>query len=105
MGVVLLAAVLAWGYRTVFAAWRRHTPLGDLTLAYFFVGLVFNFTEAAFFKSVAPVWIFFLFAITKVPGVPYRKIGPPVRELFQRPNPAAWQQPQPTLTGTSNAAK
>jgi exopolysaccharide production protein ExoQ len=66
-GVVLLAVILARGYRTVFAAWRRHLPLGDLRLAYFFVGLVFNFTEAAFFKITAPVWIFFLLAITKTP--------------------------------------
>ena len=67
-GVGLLGAVIATGYRTVFRVWRQDF-LGALGLAYFFVGLVYNFTEAAFFKMQAVSWIFFLFAIVAVPSV------------------------------------
>jgi len=74
MGVALLVVVIATGYRTVFRAWRNNVSTGSLKLAYFFMGLVYNFTEAAFFKMMAPAWIFFLFAITDVPEGPYPKI-------------------------------
>jgi O-antigen ligase len=67
VGVCLLALVIAAGYRTVYGAWRRNCWAGSLLLAYFFVGLVFNFTEAAFFRMQAPVWLFFLLAITRTP--------------------------------------
>jgi len=66
IGIALLGAVLVHGYRSVLAGWRRNAQLGSLCIAYFMVGLVFNFTEAAFFKMGAPVWIFFLLAITGV---------------------------------------
>jgi O-antigen ligase len=61
-GVVLLAVVLVTGYRNVFLACRRNA-LGDLLLAYFVVGIAYNFTEAAFFQMMAPVWIVFLLAM------------------------------------------
>jgi O-antigen ligase len=63
IGVILLAWVLATGYRKVIAAYRRKMPLSTLALAYFLVGLTYNFTEAAFFRMLAPVWIFLLFAV------------------------------------------
>jgi O-antigen ligase len=74
LGVALLAMIIVTGYRTAFAAWRRNDPAGSLLLAYFFVGLVFNFTEAAFFRMLAPAWLFFLFAIVSVPAVAYRTV-------------------------------
>jgi O-antigen ligase len=73
IGVLLLAVIIATGYRTVFSAWRRKVSTGSLLLAFFFVGLVYNFTEAAFFKMLAPAWWFFLFAIVSVPAVSQRK--------------------------------
>src|SRR5262249_4803600 len=69
MGVTLLGVVLAKGYLTVFRALRRNDPAASLWLAYFLVGLVYNFTEAAFFRMQAPAWLFFLFAIVSVPAV------------------------------------
>ena len=67
VGVLLLSLVIASGYRTVIAAWRQNLPASSLRLAFFVVGMVYNFTEAAFFRMMAPVWMFFLFAITSVP--------------------------------------
>ncbi len=91
MGVVLLAVVIATGYLRVFRMWRRNVSVGSLLLAYFFIGVVYNFTEAAFFRIMAPAWIFFLFAITSVPELPYPKIpklshsdGTRNREAFKR---------------------
>lgn len=63
IGVILLALVLVTGYRKVIAAYRRKMPLATLALAYFLVGLAYNFTEAAFFRMLTPVWVFLLFAI------------------------------------------
>lgn len=73
LGVGLLAVVIAAGYRNVFRSWRTGDSAGSLRLAYFLVGMVFNFTEAAFFRMMAPVWLFFLFAITNVPEAEEQK--------------------------------
>jgi O-antigen ligase len=89
MGIAFLAVVLAKGYRTVFQAWERHSPFGELRLAYFFVGLLFNFTEAAFFRISASVWIFFLLAIITVPEVtevPDPQIRATTQNQLQRAN-------------------
>jgi O-antigen ligase len=79
VGIALLMLVLAAGYRTALRAWRNNDPAGSLRLAYFFVGIVFNFTEAAFFRMQAAEWLFFLFAIVSVPAVTYS----PARSLTQ----------------------
>jgi len=68
VGVALLALVLASGYRTVMIATRRFPSPGTLMLAYFVVGVVYNFTEAALFRMVTPVWIVLLLAITRIPA-------------------------------------
>jgi hypothetical protein len=81
MGVALLVVVLATGYRTVFHALRHNDPAGSLWLAYFLVGLVYNYTEAAFFRTQTPAWVFFLFAIVSVPAVSCRKSRPVSAEL------------------------
>jgi exopolysaccharide production protein ExoQ len=65
-GVALLAFVIATGYRTVTAAYRRNLLLGSLGVAYFVAGVVYNLTEAGFFRMMAPAWILFLLAITRV---------------------------------------
>jgi exopolysaccharide production protein ExoQ len=70
IGVGLLAVVLISSYRVAFSAWRSDPKTGAIFLCYFFLGLVYNFTEAAFFKILAPVWIFFLFAAFRAAPVP-----------------------------------
>lgn len=69
IGIALLGAVLVSGYRTAFRAWRTGDPRGALLLSYFLTGLVYNCTEAAFFKMQAVAWLFFLFSIVSVPAM------------------------------------
>jgi exopolysaccharide production protein ExoQ len=64
VGVAGLALVVFWGYLRVVRNWRRHLPASNLMLAYFLIGLIFNVTEAAFFRMMSPVWLFFLIALT-----------------------------------------
>jgi O-antigen ligase len=92
IGLALLAIVLAAGYRTVLAAYRRDLPLANLRLAYFLTGMAYNFTEAAFFRIQAPAWMFLLFAITSVPltaepavqPITQNKFASPSRQMSQR---------------------
>jgi O-antigen ligase len=74
IGVVLLGGVIVTGYQTVLAAFRRKLPTWNLVLAYFVVGAVYNFTEAAFFRMMAPAWILFLLAITRVPEIRHPRL-------------------------------
>lgn len=74
IGVALLAVVIVKGYRTTVTACCRNLPASDLMLAYFIVGMVYNFTEAAFFRMMTPVWLFFLLAIASVSEFPRRRI-------------------------------
>jgi exopolysaccharide production protein ExoQ len=67
LGVGCLALVIFWGYHRVIRAWRQKLPASDLMLAYFLTGVIFNLTEAAFFRMMFPVWMFFFIAIT-APG-------------------------------------
>ena len=69
IGIALLAVILAIGYHKVMTDLSRRPSTGKLMLAYFVIGVVFNFTEAAFFRISAPVWFALLLAITKVPIV------------------------------------
>jgi exopolysaccharide production protein ExoQ len=64
LGVGCLALVIFWGYRRAIRAWRQNLPASNLMLAYFVTGVIFNLTEAAFFRMMIPVWMFFLLAIT-----------------------------------------
>jgi O-antigen ligase len=103
LGVGLLLVIIAVGYKKVFRAWRDDPRTGCLLLTYFFVGLIYNFTEAAFFRMQAPVWIFFLLAIVAVSAVSIRKIRPAAPNLFQHPD---WrgdeQQLASVLTGPTH---
>jgi len=62
-GVVLLAIVLVSGYRKAFMWYSREGTFGTLLLAYFVVGIAYNFTEAAFFQMLHPVWLVLLLAM------------------------------------------
>jgi exopolysaccharide production protein ExoQ len=68
LGIALLVIVLAVGYHTVINKLRYSASAGGLMLAYFVAGIVYNFTEAAFFRMLTPAWFVLLLAITKVPG-------------------------------------
>jgi hypothetical protein len=63
----LVGVVIAVGYRTVMASFRCHSPTASLMVAYFVATLVYNTTEAALFRILAPASIFLLFAITRSP--------------------------------------
>lgn len=67
IGGALLAVLMMTGYRNVVNVLRREPVVGRLLLAYFVVGVVYNFTEAGF-RMLNPVWITFLLAIMVVPG-------------------------------------
>ncbi len=82
IGVILLAVIIATGYRTVIAALRQKLPTANLMLAYFFVGLTYNFTEAAFFRMMASAWILLLLSITKLP----KQFVPKFRRSRKRAN-------------------
>jgi exopolysaccharide production protein ExoQ len=66
-GLACLSVVVFHGYRRTIRAWIQNLPTSSLMLAYFVVGVIYNFTEAGFFKMMAPVWMFFLLAITGIP--------------------------------------
>jgi exopolysaccharide production protein ExoQ len=67
VGILLLLCVLGAGYRTVYRVWRTDPWVGSLGLAVFYVGLVYNFTEAAFFRMQATTWLFFMLVVLYVP--------------------------------------
>jgi exopolysaccharide production protein ExoQ len=88
IGISGLALVLAVGYKSVVRRWRMNIPEGNLLLVYFFISLVFNLTEAAYFRMLAPVWISFLLAVTTVPlsarGTLFKATESPSRRLEQK---------------------
>jgi O-antigen ligase len=87
VGLALVMLVLGTGYTTVFSAWKKGIATGGLGLSYVFVVLVFNFTEAAFFRIQAAAWLFCLVAIIRVPGL--SGVMPGKREKVQRPSQEA----------------
>jgi exopolysaccharide production protein ExoQ len=64
IGVGCLGLVILWGYFRIVRALQQNLPAANLMLAYFLAGLIFNISEAAFFRMMIPVWLFFLIAIT-----------------------------------------
>jgi len=67
IGIGLLALIIVAGFRKVVILLRRAPNLGSLVLAYFVLGLIYNFTEAGF-KFQNPVWIFFLLSVMAIPS-------------------------------------
>lgn len=66
VGVVLLGALIATGYRNVIRSYRGDPDIGSLRIAYFLATMVTGFTEAAF-RMMSPSWIFFLLAAAAAP--------------------------------------
>jgi O-antigen ligase len=62
IGLSLLGALILGGYLKVLKLVRNNVETAGLRLAFIFICLVYNFTEASF-KMQSPVWIFFLWAI------------------------------------------
>lgn len=66
VGLVLLGGIIIAGYRNLMRGLRTSPGTTRLKLAFFFICLVYNFTEASF-KMMSPVWIGFLWAIMAAP--------------------------------------
>jgi O-antigen ligase len=66
IGVGLLGAIIISGYRNIVRAVRQDRQMCCLQLAYFVAAIIYNFTEAGF-KSMNPMWIFFIWAVTPAP--------------------------------------
>ena len=67
VGIAFLVTILVISYRGLVVGLSRYPSIGALMLAYFAVGLVFNFTEAAYFRMLTPVWFVMLLAMINVP--------------------------------------
>jgi O-antigen ligase len=63
LGVGLIALILITGYRRAIAAVRVNPPIGGLMLGYVMASAVYSITEAGF-RSLDPIWMFLLLAIT-----------------------------------------
>lgn len=91
VGVILLAFMMMTGYRNIITSFRRDSSASNLMLAYFVVGVVYNFTEAGF-RMMNPIWIIFLLAIVAVPKNPVSKGSPPLD--IDRTNNFFYWEPQ-----------
>jgi exopolysaccharide production protein ExoQ len=79
VGLILLGAIIVTGYRNIMKGLRVSPETSRLKLAFFFICLVYNFTEASF-KMMSPVWIFFLWAVMAAPEV--RRSGKTIKSRF-----------------------
>jgi O-antigen ligase len=75
IGVALLATILITGYRRILVAVREMAPMASLRLAYFIVGVAYNFTEAGF-KMMHPVWLSLLLVTMIVPELQQQEEPP-----------------------------
>ncbi|HEU0119613.1 MAG TPA: O-antigen ligase family protein [Bryobacteraceae bacterium] len=66
IGLALLGLLVLRGYGNIMADLPYNVERSGLKMAFFFICIVYNFTEAAF-KIMAPVWIVFLWATIRVP--------------------------------------
>jgi exopolysaccharide production protein ExoQ len=67
VGVALLGGLIISGYRRIVPAVRRQSQDGSLRMAYWMVGIAYNFSEAGF-KMMNPVWVLFLLSIAILPS-------------------------------------
>jgi O-antigen ligase len=71
-GLFFLAVLLIAGYRNLLKQMGSDIDIVGLRLAFFFICIVYNFTEAAF-KIMSPVWIVFLWAATNYRPAPVHR--------------------------------
>jgi O-antigen ligase len=67
-GLVLLALILASGYRHATSGLRRDPALGTLQLAYLVTAAIYSLSEAGF-RMLSPTWVFLLLATMTSPRV------------------------------------
>jgi O-antigen ligase len=101
VGLVILGIVIVAGYRNIMKGFRYRNPeMTRLRLAYFFICLVYNFTEASF-KMMSPVWMMFLWSVMVTRKVEADKAVPQLKkrtraniEVFSNePGPRAIEHP------------
>jgi O-antigen ligase len=68
-GLVLLVGIMMTGYQNLIRQLGEGLETAPLRLAFFFVGVAYNFTEAAI-RTVSPVWISFILAVMVLPKTP-----------------------------------
>jgi exopolysaccharide production protein ExoQ len=61
-GVCLIALILAQGYRSAVAAFRRDPVFGSLLTAYILTAAIYSITEAGF-RMLSTVWFFLLLSV------------------------------------------
>jgi len=66
LGLALLFAVVANGYRNCIRILRRNPELGGLKVTFLVIALIYSFTEAGF-RMMLPIWSFFLFGAFAIP--------------------------------------
>ena len=88
LGVTLLGVLLINGYRNVIRRLAEDRVTGPLFLAFFFVGIAYNFTEAAT-RTMSPVWICLILASLS----------------FLKPQPQPAPQETPTPLSSSRKKK
>ncbi len=76
IGIALLCLLIATGYHNAMAMFRRDPDAGRMRLAYLIIALLYSLTEAGF-RMMAPVWIFFLFAVTNTKSPAIEETPPP----------------------------
>lgn len=69
VGLALFTAVVVVGFRNVLESLKRASEYAGLKLAFVFICLVSNFTEASFAITTS-TWITFLWAVIRVPARP-----------------------------------
>ncbi len=67
IGVGLACFVLYRGFKAAMQRLDTAPSIAPLLAGFFAVGVVYNFTEAALVRMMAPAWIMLLLAITRVP--------------------------------------
>jgi len=61
VGIGLLAIMLGSGYRNAVMSYIANPPLGQLKIALFTAGLIYNLSEAGF-RAMSPTWMVLVFA-------------------------------------------
>ena len=85
-GLLLLGFLLLTGYFRIAQAARSRTNLGGLRLAYFIIGVAYNFSEGGF-KMMHPVWIILLISIAAIPHAMDHTSPQPKMRIGQQPKP------------------
>jgi exopolysaccharide production protein ExoQ len=67
VGVALFAGVIVSGYKNILKLMARVPSAGRIRLAFFVVGIAYNYTESAI-RTLDPMWFIFMFSVFAVPS-------------------------------------